>query len=98
MPLAKFKSYPDRLHGGVIATLADSAMVHALFAKGITGVTAEINIRYLEVVALDSPVRITGWVEGGSRRLHRCRAEVSQHGKVAVCATAKFVPLPSEKP
>ncbi len=73
-------------------------MVHALFAKGITGVTAEINIRYLEAVTLDCPVSITGWVEHGSRRLHRCRAELIQHGRLAVRATAKFIPLPDKRP
>ena len=34
VPEAVFRSYSDRVHGGVVATLLDSAMVHALFARG----------------------------------------------------------------
>ena len=93
----EFRSYPDRVHGGVVATLLDSAMVHALFARGITGVTAEITIRYLQAVSPDAPVRITGWVEGEPGRIHRCRAEVHQRGALAVRASAKFVSVPFSK-
>jgi uncharacterized protein (TIGR00369 family) len=98
MPKQEFRSYPDRVHGGVVATLVDSAMVHALFARGITGVTAEITIRYLRVVSPDAPVRITGWVEGKPGRLHHCRAEVHQHGALVVRASAKFVSVPFPTP
>ncbi len=31
LPSPAFQSYPDRAHGGVIATLLDSAIVHVLF-------------------------------------------------------------------
>lgn len=98
VPKHEFRSYPDRVHGGVVATLLDSAMVHALFARGITGVTAEITIRYLQAVSPDAPVRITGWVEGEPGRLHRCRAEVHQHGVMVVRASAKFLTLQPPKP
>lgn len=98
MPKQEFRSYPDRIHGGVVATLLDSAMVHTLFARGIAGVTAEITIRYLQAVSPDAPAHITGWVEGAPGRIHRCRAEVHQNGSLAVRATAKFVPIPQPKP
>lgn len=97
-PSSRFRSYPDRVHGGVVATLLDSAMVHALFARGITGVTAEIAIRYLAPVTLDAPVLVKGWVEAQPGRLHRCRAEVHQHGRLVVRSAAKFVTLPKRKP
>lgn len=98
VPTDSFRSYPDRVHGGVIATLIDSAIVHALFARGVAGVTAELSIRYLKSVHPDSPVEVDGWVESVRRHLHLCRAEVRQSGVLTVRAEAKFLPMPNPPP
>jgi acyl-coenzyme A thioesterase PaaI-like protein len=92
-PSDTFQSYPDRLHGGVIATLLDSAIVHALFAKGIAGVTAEMTIRYLKQVGLLEPVHVTGSVVSGRHGVFLCRADIHQAGIHAVRASAKFMPM-----
>jgi len=92
-PSPAFRSYPDRVHGGVIATLLDSAIVHALFAKGVAGVTAEITIRYLQKVNVTDPVHVTGRVDANRHGVYLCSAEVHQAGALAVRASAKFMPL-----
>jgi hypothetical protein len=58
-PSGEFLSYADRVHGGIIATLLDSSMVHALFAQGVAGVTAELTIRYLQGVNIDDPIQVS---------------------------------------
>lgn len=93
-PSPAFRSYPDRVHGGVIATLVDSSIVHALFAKGVTGVTAELTLRYLHSVNLVSPVDVSGWVESHRHGIYLCHAEVRQEGILAVRASAKFMAMP----
>ena len=45
---ARFQGYPDRMHGGIISMLFDATMTHCLFAQGIIGVTASLNINYIE--------------------------------------------------
>ncbi|MCA9729716.1 MAG: hypothetical protein KC729_18685, partial [Candidatus Eisenbacteria bacterium] len=40
-----FQGYPDRLHGGIIATLLDAAMTHRLFASKIRAYTARMDLR-----------------------------------------------------
>ena len=97
-PSPAFSSYPDRVHGGVIATLLDSAIVHAFFAKGVAGVTAELTIRYLQSVNVDDPVRVVGWVESNRHGVYLCRAEVHQAGNQAVRASAKFMAMPDASP
>ena len=92
-PSTAFQSYPDRLHGGVIATLLDSVIVHALFAKGIAGVTAEMTIRYLKSAGLREPVHVTGSVVSGRHGVFLCHAEVHQNGTIAVRASAKFMAM-----
>lgn len=97
-PTPAFQSYPDRVHGGVIATMLDSAIVHALFAKGIAGVTAEMTIRYLKRVGLQEPLHVCGHVESEKHGVFICRAQVHQGGVLAVRASAKFVAMPPETP
>ena len=92
-PSAAFQGYADRVHGGIIATLLDSSIVHALFARGVPGVTADLSIRYRHAVGLGEPVRVTGWVESRRLGLYLCRAEVMQSGRVSVRATAKFAAI-----
>lgn len=93
-PSSAFLSYSDRVHGGVIATLLDSSMVHALFAKGVTAVTAELTIRYLQRVNMEDLVHVTGRVETKRHGVYLCRADVHQGGILAVRASAKFVAMP----
>ncbi len=97
-PSAAFLSYADRLHGGVIATLLDSSMVHALFAQGVTGVTAELTIRYLQRVNIDDPIHVSGRVDLKRHGVYLCHAEVHQGGVLAVRASAKFVAMPDTPP
>jgi acyl-coenzyme A thioesterase PaaI-like protein len=94
-PSSAYQSYANRLHGGVIATMLDSAMLHALFAKGIAGVTAELTIRYLQAVDLVEPLQITASIEMERRGIYLCRADIHQNGTRAVRATAKFMAMPS---
>lgn len=93
-PSAEYQSYPDRVHGGIIATLLDCAIVHALCAKGILGVTAELSVRYLHSVTLDREVRVSASEESCRHRVHLCHAQIVQDGRIAVRASAKFMALP----
>ncbi len=97
MPTPDFSSYPDRVHGGIIATLLDSAMVHAIFAGGIAGVTADCRIRYRQKVKLYEPVHVTGWVETERLGVYRCRAEVHQADTLVVWAAAKFMAIRNQE-
>ena len=90
-PSAAFRSYPDRVHGGVIATLLDSAIVHALCAKGVAGVTAELTVRFLQSVNVLDPVSVAGWVESNRIGIYLCRGEIHQAGVLAVRAAGKFM-------
>jgi len=93
LPSMSHQSYPDRIHGGVLAMLLDSAMVHALWSKGVAGVTVEMKIRYLRSVDWFSPVRITGEVLESRHGLHFCRATVNQQGADCARADAKFLAI-----
>lgn len=96
-----YQSYDGILHGGIIATLLDGAMVHALFARNIVAHTAELKVRYRHPVAVGQAVQITAQHETSMGPLHQLTAKISQNKVVCALATAKFMQParpPSDKP
>jgi uncharacterized protein (TIGR00369 family) len=46
IPQKIHQGYKDIVHGGIISTLLDEAMVKAALLRGITAITAEITVRF----------------------------------------------------
>lgn len=90
-PAARWRSYEGRLHGGVVATLLDAAMVHALFSLGIEGVTARMDLRYHLPVLLDTPLEIEGRRLRSGHGLHRMEASIIQLGALRAHARARLM-------
>lgn len=93
-----YESYPGVLHGGLIATALDSAMVHALFARGIVARTGELTVRYRHSVDAGQPILVRAWVGGSYPPLFQLEAELSQNGRVSARAHAKFMETPNQAP
>lgn len=88
----RLQSYPDTLHGGVIAALLDAAMTHALFATGVVALTAELTVRFLSPVAVNRGVVLHAWIERTTtHELYYVRSELWQQGRVMARASARFV-------
>ena len=87
-----FQSYPETLHGWIVAALLDAAMANALFSIGVVAVTAEMDVRYRAPVALERGVVVRGVVEKTtSHPLYYVRGEVEQDRKVVARASARFL-------
>lgn len=86
-----YQGYDNVLHGGVIATLLDSAMVHCLFAYGREALTAELNIRFKEPVRTDCPAHVRAWISQNGRQLTVLQSELVQQGRRKVVGTGKFM-------
>lgn len=86
-----YQSYEGILHGGVIATLLDGAMVHALFAQGVVAHTADLHVRYRHPVIIGQEIQITARKDTASGPLHVLSAEIAQNGVVCASARAKFM-------
>ncbi len=87
---AHYQGYPDRLHGGIVATLLDSAMTHCLFARRIRGMTARLNIAYRHPVDVGAAATVRAWLVEFRAPLYILKAELIQHDRVRVTADAKF--------
>lgn len=87
----KYQGYPDRLHGGVVAMLADAAMTHCLFVHQIKAVTGKLELRFPHAVAVGVSATVRAMLVRNSPPAFVVRAEISQAGTVRATAEALFV-------
>jgi tRNA (adenine37-N6)-methyltransferase len=85
------ESYPGIVHGGLIATLLDAAMVHALFARGIAARTGDLRIRYRNPVCIGSPLMVAAKLTETGDPLFLLEAELRQGTSLCAQAEAKFM-------
>lgn len=83
--------YKGFLHGGITASLLDSAMTNCLFAHDIPAFTAELLVKYKKPVICGIPITIRGWREKAMNPLHILKGEIIQSGQVVTTAEAKFM-------
>jgi acyl-coenzyme A thioesterase PaaI-like protein len=85
------ESYAGIVHGGLLATALDSAMVHALFARGIVARTGELNVRFCESVRAGEPTAVTARLREARPPLFQLEAEIHQAGVLCARANGKFM-------
>jgi acyl-coenzyme A thioesterase PaaI-like protein len=86
-----YESYEGVLHGGIQATLMDSAMVQVLFARRVVARTGEMKVRFRNSVSPKKPITVTASLELAHPPLFKMRAAVIQDGKVCAECEAKFM-------
>jgi len=91
---ARFEGYTGVLHGGIIASLMDSAMTNCLFAEGIPAVTVGLTIRFRHPVVTGFTATVRAWIERSAPPRHVLRAEIVQDGQVKASAEGRFLGQP----
>jgi acyl-coenzyme A thioesterase PaaI-like protein len=87
----RYQGYPDRLHGGVVAMMADAAMTHCLFVHRIKAVTGKLSLRFLRPIEVGVAATVCATLVVNSPPAFELKAEVSQAGTVRATAEALFV-------
>lgn len=54
---------PGFAHGGAIAAVLDEAMTAAVYAAGLAGYTANLNVNFRQAIPVESEVQVVGQVE-----------------------------------
>ena len=85
------ESYRGIVHGGLLATALDSAMVHALFARGIVARTAELKVRYRHSASVGEELEVRAWLRRSFGLLHELEAEICCGSVACAHARAKFM-------
>jgi len=86
-----FQGYEGALHGGIIATIMDSAMTNCLFQQGVKARTARLNIRYAAPVVIGSPGRVITTLERKIRHAYLVKAQLFQGDRLCAEARAVFI-------
>lgn len=89
---AHFGGWREAVHGGIVATLLDEAMVYACGATGLYVATATLDVRFRKPAPLETPLRVEGRVTGRkarflmaeSRLLHNAAVVAQARGALAI--------------
>jgi len=75
--LKKYQSYDGVVHGGIVATMLDAAMVHTLQEKcGGNPLTCRLEVRYLRAVPPGAILTVHARVSGKRGRVMLADAEI----------------------
>ena len=89
------RGYADRLQGGIIAALLDSAMTQCLFARGVAGVTGDLSVRFRLPAPVHADYQVRAAIVERRRQIYRLQATLCLNATVVATATARFVPIPA---
>ncbi len=96
----QFQGWHDRAHGGVIYTLMDEIMAHAVIHFLGQAVTTSSQTTFRAPVPLNQELRVSGWIS--KRRSRGCVAEAkleSAHGgRLLAQASANFILAKEARP
>jgi len=85
------QGYEGILHGGFLSALLDSSMCQAIFNQHIEAVTADMNIRFLHEVKVNSHILMTAKVLPSRRPLYKLEGGLYVDGILMVKSTARFM-------
>lgn len=93
----ELQGYDGILHGGIIASLLDSAMTHCLFEKGIRAVTGDLQVRYKHSIPYDAKIIIQANITESHPPLYRLKSRILLNNKTMVRGEARFMKIPEQK-
>ena len=85
------QGYSNILHGGFIAALLDAAMCQALFKQNVEAVTADMNIRYLQEIAINSEILINAKITSYRPPLYKVEGQLFVDGQLMAKSSARFM-------
>jgi len=80
VPGQEHQGWPGVVHGGLLSTVLDEAMSHAVLAAGLKAMTAELRVRFRRPAPPGGELRIRGWVVQRARRLVEAEASLTDSG------------------
>ena len=86
----KFEGYSGIIHGGIIATLLDSAMTHCLLMKDIPALTGRLSIKYSIPIRTGAAVRLEAKIVNQIHGVFILEGKALVDGKRVARAEAKY--------
>ena len=96
-PNKAHQGWPGVVHGGILTCLLDEAMSYAAYFKGVTCLTASMQIRLRQPAKVEEPLVITASVTRSTKKLIEARANVClKDGTVVAESTSKQFVIENE--
>lgn len=93
IPKKKHQGYKDIVHGGIISTILDEAMVKAAIEAGASPVTAELTVRFKEALRVGEEAVVTAEIDMPYIKLISAKASIRRlsDNKIIATASAKLL-------
>jgi uncharacterized protein (TIGR00369 family) len=89
----KFEGYSGIIHGGIVATLLDSAMTHCLLMENIPALTGRLSIRYSTPIRTGTAVKLEARIVDQAHEMFILEGKAFVDGKRVASAEAKYMTL-----
>ena len=86
----KYEGYSGIIHGGIVATLLDSAMTHCLLKKDIPALTGRLSIKYSIPIRTGTVVKVEARIVDELRGIFILQGKALVDGKRVASAEAKY--------
>jgi len=86
----KYEGYSGIIHGGIIATLLDSAMTHCLLMKDIPALTGRLSIKYSTPIRIGTVVKLEARIVDQLHEIFILQGKALVDGKRVASAEAKY--------
>ena len=93
-PLKEHQGYMNIVHGGIITTLLDEAMVKLAIAMDMPAVTAQMEVRLRSPVNVGEKIIISAEILKKTRRIIEAYAKAVKGGVVIADAKGKLIRFP----
>jgi uncharacterized protein (TIGR00369 family) len=93
----RFQGWAGVVHGGLVATVLDEAMIYAAGAKGLKTVTGEMTVRFIKPVATGVAYMLRGrFLEDKGRIVLAASELLDAGGEVKARASGKLFKIGGE--
>lgn len=100
-PSNEHQSYPNRLHGGIVAAVVDETIGRAIMMNqntNVWGVTIEFTTRFKKPIPLNVPLKVVARITNETSRTFEGTGELLlPKGEVAATGFGKYLRMPIEK-
>jgi len=90
-PGKEHQGFINLVHGGILSTLMDEAMAHAVLSLQLKAVTARMEVSFKKPTRVGEPLTVKGRIIEKKGRIIKTAANILQNGIVTAEATADFI-------
>ncbi len=85
----EYQGWADVIHGGILSTLLDEMMAHAVWRFAGPGVTLSMEVRFHHPLKPDEAICVRGWLTAGNGSRRVASAQITRRSDNRKIASAK---------